>query len=144
MASEPTTQAVGTEDTQFKLGSFDLGPDLATGEDSVMMPDSSPAGEVRRHPTGDMDVYATGIRGGPIQVRVQVQSASHKKLEQELWEFRQGKKPTIHSTGTVKVGEGTYNIKDGVVNDGPMGQTFGGGNVTDPVFYIECREIAPA
>ena len=109
--------------------------------DALMLPDAFEVATVRRGGTGDMAVFSTGDRGGPVTIKLLPHSPSANFFSEQLNRVKNGTvvvwDGSIHDSQTgVRV-----TLSGGQLVSGRLGPTVGKGEAANFEFTFEFTDI---
>ena len=112
--------------------------------DALTLPDAFEFANVRRGADGRMVAFPTGIRGGPVSLKLLPNSPSVPFFMQQVTEILKNKAKVIWG-GSVKHPLTGYSVtlERGVLMSGPLGYTMGAGEVANLTFTWEFETIKP-
>ena len=111
--------------------------------DALMMPDSFNISTVRRGAAGDMAVFSTGDRGGPVEIKLLPNSPSMAYFMQQATLLLAH--ASIVWSGTIRNTQAQFgfSLERGAMTAFPLGQTMGKGEVANQSFVFEFETILP-
>ncbi len=109
--------------------------------DALMLPDAFEVATVRRGATGDMAVFSTGDRGGPVTIKLLPNSPSANFFGEQLNRIKGGAvvvwEGSIHDSQT----NARVTLSGGQLVSGRLGPTVGKGDAANSEFTFEFTDI---
>lgn len=129
-------------ETKFIINGYEVqGWSEDTG--ALTLPDAFEFASVRRGATGDMAVFSTGDRGGPVSLSLLPTSPSVPFFMQQLSAIREGKRVIWEGSVEYTPTGAHVELKRGVLMSGPLGFTMGKNDVGNLTFTWEFEDIIP-
>ncbi len=112
--------------------------------DALTLPDAFEFASVRRGATGDMAVFSTGDRGGPVSLKLLPNSPSVPFFMQQVTEILTNKAVVVWDGSVHHLKTGARaTLRRGVLMSGPLWYTMGKGEAANLTFTWEFEEIIP-
>ena len=132
---------IGIEYVTMQIGPYPI-KGWSDDSDALMMPEEWEGFTTKRGADGVLLAIRNGIRGGEVAIKLMPGTDTAKILQKEIGIAAQ--------TGTLVLWQGriedtstgfTWNLYNGILTKGPLGQTYGKEDAANKVFTFDFEEI---
>lgn len=128
--------ALSVETTTVTIGGHQF-VGLSEDADAIMVPADFEFFTIRRGALGDMVALRNGAKGGPLELKLLPSSPSVKYWMRQQAAILEGSFALYQGTIYDRAMNASVRLRNGVLQKGPLGHTYGQGDVANRIFVFE-------